>query len=179
MTLVPSDLLEPLVLLACLARTERTEKLVLVDHVVIVALKVCVVSLVLLAHKVSRVRREPKAALDPVVSKVFKDQRETLETVDPRALVEVEPLDPRDLKESKDPREAVELLVHVLVVQLDPWELVVSVERWASKARRETLAHLDLKELVAAMVSRETVVPLDPWAALVCVVPRVTRVSTA
>lgn len=86
------------------------------------------------------------------------------------------PLALRDHKESKDPRAAVANLVQELEVQLDPWAQEVNEVRWVSKDRRETLVHPDHKELLGAMASRANVDPLAPWAVLVCVDPRETRV---
>lgn len=172
----PLGLLDLLVLLASLARTERMEKLesrVLAETVV---LKVFAVSLVLQALRVSRVRRELKDALDPVVSRVSKDQRVTLATVDPRALVVVVQLALRDPKVSRVPRVLLDLQDLVLAVPLDLWAPVVSVGRWVSKAPRATLEHLVLREHLVAMGSRENVVHLDPWVALVFADPRETRV---
>lgn len=140
-TLAPSDLSDLLVLLESLARTERTAKLVSLVLVEIVALKVCAVLLDLLVPKDSRERRALRAELDPGVSKESKDPRATLVTVDPRDPVEAEPQDPRDLKASKAPRVAPELLDLVPVALLAPWELEANVERWVSKGKREILAH--------------------------------------
>lgn len=121
-------------------------------------------------------RKEKRAVLDRVVSKVSKVPRVTLVTEDPRDLVVVVPLAHRDHKASKDPKAAVANLVQELEVQLDPWAHEVNEVRWVSKDRRETLVHLDLKELLGAMASRVNVAPLAPWAELVCVDPRETRV---
>jgi len=98
------------------------------------------------------VRKEKKVALDLVVNKVSKDQKATLETVDPRALVVVVLLVHKDPKESKDPRVAEVKLVPELEAQLAPWVQEVSVVRWESKARRVILVHLDHRELVVATV---------------------------
>lgn len=97
-------------------------------------------------------RKEKRAALDLVVSRASKDLKATLATVDPRALVVVVPLDPKDLKESKVPRAAEVKLVPELEAPLDQWVQEANVVRWASKAKRVILVHLDHREHLVAMV---------------------------
>lgn len=182
---VPRDPLVQQVTQGPMARTENLAQWELVGTVV---LRVCAVSLDLLALRVSRVRRVRKAALALVDSRVSKDLRVTLATVDPRAPVAAVRLGHRDLRASKDLRASVESLVPVLVGPLAPWDPRVSVERWESKVRRETPVHLVHKVSVVAMASRVTRERRAPWDALasvalrvtvVCKAPRVTLVSRA
>lgn len=91
-----------------------------------------------------------KAAQALVDSRVSKDPRVTLATVDPRAPVVVVRLGHRGRRVSKDPRVSVESLVPELAGPLDPWAPRVNAERWESKVRRVTLVHLVPKVSVVA-----------------------------
>lgn len=92
-----------------------------------------------------------KAAQALVGSRVSKDPRVTLATVDLRAPVVAVRLGHRDRRVSKDPRVSVESLVPELAGPLAPWAPRVNVERWESKVRRATPVHLVLKVSVVAM----------------------------
>lgn len=97
-------------------------------------------------------RKEKRAELDLVVSKVSKDPKVTLATVAPRVLVAVVPPVHKALKESKGPRVAEVKQVQEPEVRLAPWVQEVNVVKWESKAKRAILVHLDHKEQVVAMV---------------------------
>lgn len=160
-----------------LARTERMESLAQRVSVVTAAHKVSVVLPVLLALKVSREARVLRGVLVLVDSKVSKDQRETLATVAQKVPVAVVPLDLKDLKASKAPRESVVHLALVPVAPLVQWGPRESVVKWASKVPRVTLAPLVLKASADATVSRVTRGHRAPWAAQAFVDPRATVVS--
>ncbi len=117
-----------------------------------------------------------KAAPVHVVSREFKDPKVILATEAPRAVVEEEPLDPRDHKEYRVRRVRGEPLGLEPEARLVQWAPEESVERWESKAKKVILVPQVRKVLVDAMVSRATVVLLVQWVVLVCVVSRETKV---
>lgn len=144
-------------------------------HVVTGAHKVFVVWLAPLDLRVSRARRARRAAQVPAVSRVFKVLRVTLATVGRKVPVVVVRQVLKGLKVSRARREREAPQVLGLVVQQVPWAPKASVARWGSRAPRVILDQLGPKVSLAEMVSRETKVPLARWAALGCVVQRVTE----
>lgn len=175
--LAPLVLVDLLVLRAKMVRMASMAALAILEHGVIMACRVCVVSMEPLVLKASRVTRAKRVAQVPAVSKASVDPKARLDHAALRVLVVVVHLVRKVLRESKAPRETRGDLVLELVVPLGLWVAranEVSLARMVPKAIQAPLEH---KGRMVTMVSKETEAILALWAALGCEDKLGTRVS--